>query len=89
MIVDSNGAEIQVLIDDWIEIGALAPWEAGQRYGKRLYLQKHHIRSNDAKSNEHTIVVIVRGKPSRAGIDSNNLLIDLDVDNNTRSVKFE
>ena len=49
-----------------------------------LHLKKHRIRSG-----EQTITLMVHGKPSRAGIDPNHLLIDLNLENNTRKVPIE
>ena len=38
---------------------------------------------------QQTITVTVPRKPSRAGIDPENLLIDLDTENNIKGVKIE
>ena len=47
-----------------------------------IYLQKHHIRSG-----EQTITVTVPRTPTRAGIDPNQLLIDLETDDNIKTVR--
>jgi hypothetical protein len=82
--IDSTGAEISVPMDDWVEVGIFAPWENGEKSGKTLYLQKHRIRSG-----EQTIILTVPKKPGRAGIDPYYLLIDLNLDDNTKRVNIE
>ncbi len=84
VVVDSTGAEIPVPMNDWVEVGIFAPLEKGETSGKPLYLQKHHMRSG-----EQTITITVPGKPARAGIDPYYLLIDLNLENNTRKVNME
>ncbi|GHA56324.1 ABC transporter permease/M1 family aminopeptidase [Pontibacter akesuensis] len=82
VVVDSTGAEVAVPMHDWVEVGVFAASE--KELGKPLYLQKHRIRSG-----VQTITVKVKKKPSRADIDPNYLLIDLNLENNTRKVKLE
>lgn len=84
VLVDSTGAEISLPMNDWIEVGVFAPWEEGETSGKTLHLRKYRIHAG-----EQTITVTVPRKPGRAGIDPNYLLIDLDLDNNTRRVTIE
>lgn len=83
-VVDINGVEKSVPMNDWIEIGVFANAENGKPSGKVLYLRKHRIRPG-----KQMITVTVPGKPHRAGIDPNFLLIDLKMDDNTRNVKYE
>jgi hypothetical protein len=47
-------------------------------------MEKHRIRSG-----QQTITVTAPRKPTRAGIDPDNLLIDLDTENNIKDVKIE
>ncbi|MBC5991464.1 ABC transporter permease/M1 family aminopeptidase [Pontibacter cellulosilyticus] len=84
VVVDSTGAENPVPMNDWVEIGIFAPWQKDKKSDKPLYLRKHRIRSG-----KQTITINVAGKPARAGIDPNFLLIDLNLDNNTKNVKME
>ena len=69
VVVDSEGVETPVPMDDWVEIGVFAPAEEGAELGEPLYIQKHHIRST-----EQTITVTVPREPARAGIDPYHLL---------------
>ncbi|HEY0111173.1 MAG TPA: hypothetical protein VGB67_16155, partial [Fibrella sp.] len=81
LTVDSVGIERNIPMNDWIEIGVYAPRTEGEPSAKVLYLQKHRIGSG-----RQTITVTVPGKPARAGIDPQNLLIDLDPENNSKKV---
>ncbi len=84
VLVDSTGTETSLPMDDWFEIGVYAPWETGERSGKTLYLKRHRLHSG-----VQIITVTVPERPGRAGVDPNNLLIDLDWENNTRTVKVK
>ena len=76
IVVDEAGVETEVPMDDWIEVGVFGEGEP--------YLQKHRIRSG-----RQTITVTVPRKPTRAGIDPESLLIDLDTENNVKDVRIE
>ncbi|KUG08514.1 ABC transporter permease/M1 family aminopeptidase [Solirubrum puertoriconensis] len=82
VVIDSTGARHAQPMNDWIEIGVIAPREKNEDYGKPLYLQKHRIRSG-----QQTISVTVPRKPARAGLDPYLLLVDLDGDNNVKDVQ--
>jgi aminopeptidase N len=82
--VDETGAETLLPMDDWVEVGVYGLTGKGKESRQPLYLLKHRIRSG-----KQIIKVIVSGKPSRAGIDPNHLLIDLKMDDNTERVKIE
>jgi ABC-2 type transport system permease protein len=82
--VNSMGTETNIPMNDWLEIGVFAPRAAGESSAKVLYLQKHRVGSG-----KQTIILQVPEQPGRAGIDPNHLLIDLDLDNNTRKVEVE
>jgi ABC-2 type transport system permease protein len=84
VIVDSTAAEIPVAMNEWIDIGVFAPWVGNERSGKTLYLKRHRIRSG-----EQTIRITVPRRPGRAGIDPNYLLIDFELDDNTKRIKIE
>jgi hypothetical protein len=79
VVLDSAGVETEVPMDDWIEVGVFTN---GDEPGKPLYLQKHHIHSG-----KQAITVSMPRKPTRAGIDPNHLLIDLDMSDNIEEVK--
>ncbi|RNI23559.1 ABC transporter permease/M1 family aminopeptidase [Rufibacter latericius] len=81
VVVDETGVETNVPMKDWIEVGI---FEQGKKPDKLLYLQKHRLRSG-----QQTITVMVPRKPSRAGIDPNHLLIDLDMEDNTNKVEIQ
>jgi ABC-2 type transport system permease protein len=80
--VDSIGNETNVPMNDWIEVGVYSTREKGESSAKALYLRKHQIASG-----KQTINIVVAEKPGRAGIDPNNLLIDLEMGDNTKAVK--
>jgi ABC-type transport system involved in multi-copper enzyme maturation permease subunit len=74
---DDLGAETDVPLADWIDIGVL------DADGNPLYLEKKKI---DREESEFT--VIVDGKPARAGIDPLNKLIDRRPKDNTAPVQI-
>jgi ABC-2 type transport system permease protein len=82
-VVDERGNETQIPMNEWIEVGVFAEPETGNEVDKIIYLQKHRIRTG-----KQTITLTVPKKPTRAGIDPNNLLIDLRVYDNSRKVKI-
>ncbi|CCH52856.1 hypothetical protein BN8_01892 [Fibrisoma limi BUZ 3] len=84
VIVDEMGVEKPVPMNDWIEIGVFSPTEKDNQSNQPLYLKKHRIRSG-----RQTISVTVPRQPTRAGIDPNHLLIDLEMDDNTEGVKVQ
>jgi len=71
---DGQGAETEVPLDDWIDVGVLGEKEA-------LYLQKVHVTGREV-----TARAIVTGRPVRAGIDPYNKLIDRTPSDNVRAV---
>jgi ABC-2 type transport system permease protein len=83
VVLDSAGIETGVPMDDWIAVGVFTPAKGGEPKGP-LYLQKHHIRSGRQR-----IILHVSQQPDRAGIDPDQLLIDLNSDNNTRKVEIK
>ncbi|MCR5889999.1 ABC transporter permease [Hymenobacter sp. J193] len=84
VVVDSTGTEQQRPMNDWVEVGVIAPRGKGEDYGQPLYRQQHRIRSG-----RQIIRVTVPRKPARAGIDPYLLLIDLSLDDNVTAVKLE
>jgi len=69
VVVDSAGAEAEVPVNEWVELGVFANAKPGESLGQPLYVQKHRIHSG-----RQTITVTVPGKPARGGIDPYNLL---------------
>ncbi len=45
---DEKGNELEVPVDDWIEIGALAAPAKGKKFGKVLYREREHMTSGKA-----------------------------------------
>ncbi|MDB5195931.1 MAG: hypothetical protein JWP88_301, partial [Flaviaesturariibacter sp.] len=83
-VVDERGKETHIPMDDWIEVGVFAAPEKGVELGKVLFMQKFRIRTGP-----QTFTVTVANKPAQAGIDPENLLIDLKVYDNKKKIKIE
>jgi len=71
-------------MDDWVEVGVFALAEEGDEPGKPPYLQKHRIRSG-----KQSITVTMPRKPTSAGIDPRNLLVDWETDDSVKWVKID
>ncbi len=82
VVVDEAGIETEAPMDDWIEVGVFGGAEKSEESRNPLYMQLHRIRSGS-----QTITVTVPGKPTGAGIDPNNLLVDRDPENNIKNVR--
>jgi ABC-2 type transport system permease protein len=84
VVADSSGAEQELPMNEWVEVGVFAPTkEQGANFGETLYLQKHLVRSG-----RQTVTVTVTRKPSDAGIDPYHLLPDPERFDNVEKVKF-
>lgn len=82
-IVDKKGAETDVPMNDWIQVGVYGqPGET--KAGKSLYMQHHQIRSEVQR-----IEIEVTGKPALAGIDPNTLLMDVVNYDNVTGVQIQ
>jgi hypothetical protein len=79
---DAKGAEQEVPVDDWIEVGALAAPDKGKRYGKVLARQLVHMTG---KNGAYTFVS--DSMPDKAGIDPLLLLVDRVPDDNMKKVE--
>ena len=79
---DSKGAETEVPVDDWIEVGAQAAPEKGKRYGKVLARQLVHMTGKNG-----TCTFVSDAMPDRAGIDPLLLLVDRVPDDNMKKVE--
>lgn len=75
---DGAGAEQDVPLDDWLQLGVYGEDEAAEP----LYLEWHHITGPRTE-----VRVEVSGRPARAGIDPQVLFIDRDPDDNVRKVE--
>ena len=84
IVVDTLGTETMAPMNDWIEVGVFPPVDGFGMLGKPLYLQKHRVRSGKQK-----ITILVRQKPARAGIDPHHLLIDQEMRNNVKKIRFQ
>ncbi|HEU5022743.1 MAG TPA: hypothetical protein VFT60_12660 [Bryobacteraceae bacterium] len=74
--IDESGVETEAPMNDWIEIGVFGEGKP------RVQMRRIH-------SGEQTVTIVAPGKPARAGIDPDSLLIDLDTENNMRDVTLE
>ncbi|PRP93651.1 ABC transporter permease/M1 family aminopeptidase [Enhygromyxa salina] len=83
LYADSKGVETPAeTLDDWIEVGVYVERERdGETIDEPLYLELHRF---DQRENQLTITVDER--PTKAGVDPRNLLIDRAPRDNTRSV---
>jgi len=68
-----------VAIDDWVDVGVRAAGPTRKSDDKVLALEKRHITTD-----KNTFEFIVNEKPSKAGIDPLNKLIDRNPDDNTK-----
>lgn len=81
---DGSGAEKSVPIDEWIDVGVLAAGPSKKKDDDRvLVLEKRHITQPKT-----TFEFTVNEKPSKAGIDPQNKLIDRNPEDNTKSVSL-
>ncbi len=86
---DSLGNESAIPLRDWIDVGVFGETEAGK--DTLLYLQRHHITGLGANDGPVpvTLDIIVDQKPTKAGIDPINKLIDRNPDDNTKAVVLQ
>ncbi|HYW07752.1 MAG TPA: hypothetical protein VE913_12410, partial [Longimicrobium sp.] len=83
--VDSAGAEREVPMNEWVQVGIFAPTTAeSTEFGRTLYLRMHRIRSG-----QQTVTVTVPQKPADAGIDPYLILLDLERFDNVEEVEIE
>ncbi|MCX4246771.1 ABC transporter permease/M1 family aminopeptidase [Paraliomyxa miuraensis] len=75
---DEEGAEHEVPLDDWLEIGVYGE----DADAEPLYLEWHRISEANP-----TIRVEVSGRPARAGVDPRVLFVDREPDDNVRVVE--
>jgi aminopeptidase N len=68
---DGFGAETELPIDDWIDVGVFGPDETV------LFLEKRHLSGPTA-----SFEITVDSRPEKAGIDPYNKLVDRDSDDN-------
>jgi len=80
VIVDTKGAETEVPMNDPVEIGVYGSGGVTTR-GIQLYRAMHRI-----KPGEQRISVVVSARPTKAGIDPRNLLIDADPTDNMKDI---
>jgi hypothetical protein len=80
VVVNEEGVETEVPMDDLVEIGVFAAAGDG-RPGTPPYLRMHRVRSG-----EQRITLTVPWEPAQAGIDPRNLLIDVEAGDNFAEV---
>jgi ABC-2 type transport system permease protein len=80
---DGSGNEKPVAIDDWVDVGVLAAGPTRKSDDKVLTLEKRHITAE-----KNTFEFVVNEKPSKAGIDPLNKLIDRNPDDNTKKISL-
>jgi hypothetical protein len=79
---DGQGAETEIPLDDWIDIGVFAEEGKGRRKKEKvLFMEKRRIDGSNM-----SFEVIVDERPVRAGIDPYNKLIDRDADDNVKKL---
>lgn len=76
---EEDGAEHEVPLDDWLEIGVYGDDEDAEP----LYLQWHHVTEPRTE-----VRVEVQGRPAKAGIDPRLLFVDREPDDNVRRVEL-
>lgn len=80
--LDDRGNELEVVMNDWIEIGVYSPGNNGEE--ELIYLGKHRIASG-----ENIVEIVVDGQPGRVEIDPNHILIDVNQENNGDGVTLD
>jgi hypothetical protein len=78
---DELGAEQEVPMQDFIDVGVFAAPGPDEELGAPLLLERRRLTQG-----EHTIEVVVDGVPARAGVDPYNKLIDRTPRDNTRAL---
>lgn len=76
---DSLGSEESIALNDWIDVGVFAEGSDGK--DSLIYLQKHKFSQQ-----ENELQITVSSKPSKAGIDPINKLIDRNPKDNVKTV---
>jgi ABC-2 type transport system permease protein len=79
---DSLGAEAEIPMDDYVDIGVFARPEEGRERGATLAVQRHRVGSGT-----HTFTIVVDQEPWEAGIDPSYFLIDRVPDDNVKRVR--
>ena len=79
---DSLGNESKIALNDWIDIGVYGENIAGK--DSLLYLQKHKIDQEEMHFD-----IKVSTKPTKAGIDPINKLIDRNSDDNRKRLTLK
>jgi ABC-2 type transport system permease protein len=78
-----KGTETEIPINDWIDIGIFSKEKIrGKTEQKVLYLKKHPITSNNV-----SMEIVVDARPTHAGIDPFNKLVDRNSDDNQIEVQ--
>jgi hypothetical protein len=79
---DSLGAETEVPVNDFIDVGVLGEPEDGKERGRPLAMERHRLTTGT-----HTFTFVVDEMPWEAGIDPSYFLIDRIPDDNLKRVR--
>jgi hypothetical protein len=74
--IDKNGQEQNIPHQDWIDIGVYAEDELGTEH--LIYLKKHKVEQM-----QNTLIINVKERPTRVGVDPLHKLIDRHADDNS------
>lgn len=80
-VADEKGAEREVPVADWIEVGAFAKPEKGKKFGRTLHRERIRFEGVNATNRFFTSEA-----PDKAGIDPFHLMVDRTKDDNLKSV---
>ena len=81
---DDQGNETEEPLNDWIEVGALAAPQKGNKYGAVLCRQRVHMTQH-----EGTYTFVTDKLPEKAGVDPLAMLIDRIPADNLKNVTLQ
>jgi hypothetical protein len=81
---DSLGTQTEIPIADYIDVGVFGAPEKGNALGKLLAVRKVHVTQRTMSAD-----FVVPERPSKAGIDPFNKLIDRTPEDNVRTVEVK
>ncbi len=79
---DSEGMQTEIPADDWIDVGAFAKPEPGNKFGRTLHRERLRMQSG-----QRTVEFVVDELPDQVGVDPFSLLIDRIPDDNMKRPK--
>jgi hypothetical protein len=78
---DAKGAETELPMKDFVDIGAFAKPEKGKKYGKLLHRERVEVTAGKRK-----FTFVTKEEPEKAGIDPLAMLVDRVPDDNLKKV---